>query len=305
MEKKRVVSLFAGCGGLDSGFLNNDAYTHVLVNEINVDACKTYEANFGIKPICCDVAKLKDIPDCDLIIGGFPCQGFSTANLNRKETDNRNFLYLEILRILGLKKPSYFLLENVKGLLSMGGYESKEDKKAKIGKVMKTILADLRACGYNVTFKVFDIKLYDVPQTRQRVIIVGVRTDIAFIPKWPEPVNTTQIQTLKDAIGDLPIEYDEEIQHIGTKHKCIVKGFPGNTLLKWDAPSPTITASSIHNHPSLQRRLTVRENARIQTFSDTFKFSGSMTSMYKQIANAVPCKFSEHLSKIFQDAPVS
>jgi len=306
--KKRVVSLFAGCGGLDSGFLKNDAYTHVLVNDFDKEACKSYEANFKIKPVCGDVKKLTEIPDFDLLIGGFPCQGFSMANPYRTENDKRNELYLEILRILKLKKPSYFLLENVKGLLNMGGYETAKDKKDKTGKIMKIILEDLRACGYKVNFKLFEIKLYDVPQKRERVIIIGVRDDIAFTPKWPEPSN--KIQTLKDAIGDLPIEYNPEIQHIGTHHKCAVTGFLGNRELAWDEPSPTITGRGggsggpvIHNHPSLKRRLTVRECARIQTFPDDFKFSGSISSMYKQLGNAVPCRFSEHLAKIFQDAP--
>jgi DNA (cytosine-5)-methyltransferase 1 len=283
--------------------MNNDRYSHVLVNEFNKDACNTYKTNFGIEPVCCDVAQLKDIPDCDLVIGGFPCQGFSTANPNRTETDKRNALYLEILRILNLKRPSYFLLENVKGLLSMGGYDSKEDKKAKTGKVMKIILSDLKACGYNVMFKVFPLKLYDVPQKRQRVIITGVRTDIDFSPKWPEPLNT--IKTLEDAIGDLPIDYDEEMQHIGTQRECVVKDYACHRALKWDEPSPTICVAGVHNHPSLERRLTIRECARIQTFPDTFKFSGSMSSMYKQIGNAVPCRFSEQLSTIFQDALIA
>ena len=305
---KRIASLFAGCGGLDYGFIRNDKYTHVLVNDFEPEACKTYELNFNIKPVCGDVKKLTDIPDCDLLIGGFPCQGFSMANPYRSETDTRNELYLEILRILKLKKPSYFLLENVKGLLNMGGYDTTQDKKNKTGKVIKVILEDLKACGYKVQFKLFEIKLYDVPQKRERVIIIGVRDDINFTPKWPEP--SKKILTLKDAIGDLPIEYKPEIQHVGTQHKCAVTGYLGNRELSWDEPSPTITGRGggsggpvIHNHPSLKRRLTVRECARIQTFPDDFKFCGSISAMYKQLGNAVPCKFSEHLAKIFQDAP--
>ena len=127
----KIVSLFAGCGGLDFGFHNNSKYKHVLVNDFDKDACDTYEHNFGIKPICCDVKKLIDIPDFDLLIGGFPCQGFSMANPYRTETDERNKLYLEILRILNEKKPSYFILENVKGILNMGGYDTEFDKKNK------------------------------------------------------------------------------------------------------------------------------------------------------------------------------
>jgi len=305
--KKRIVSLFAGCGGLDYGFIKNNKYTHVLVNDFDSDACKTYEKNFSIKPLCEDVKKLKEIPDFDILIGGFPCQGFSMANPFRDEKDTRNELYLEILRILKLKQPSYFLLENVKGLLNMGGYTTSDDRKNQTGKIMKVILEDLKNCGYKVTFKLFEIKLYDVPQKRERVIIIGVRNNIDFTPKWPEPTN--KIITLKDAIGDLPIEYNSDIQHVGTKHKCNVTGFLGNRELEWDEPSPTITGRGggsggpvIHNHPSLKRRLTVRECARIQTFPDTFTFCGSISSMYKQIGNAVPCKFSEFLAKIFEDA---
>lgn len=305
---KRVASLFAGCGGLDYGFHKNKSYTHVFVNDFDKDACDSYEKNFHIVPTYGDIKQIKTIPDCDIILGGFPCQGFSMANPYRSENDTRNDLYLEILRLLKLKKPRYFLLENVKGLLNMGGYETKEDKKNQTGKVMKVILNDLRECGYYVKFKLFDIKEYDVPQKRQRVIIIGVRNDINFVPEWPEP--STQKLTLRDAIGDLPIEYKPEIQHIGTKHKCVVTGYLGNRELRWDDASPTITGRGggsggpvIHNHPSLERRLTVRECARIQTFPDSFQFSGSISSMYKQLGNAVPCKFSEYLSQIFMNAP--
>jgi DNA (cytosine-5)-methyltransferase 1 len=304
----RVASLFAGCGGLDYGFLQNSRYEHVFVNDFDKDACNSYEKNFKIKPMCGDIKQIETIPDCDIIIGGFPCQGFSMANPYRNENDKRNELYLEVLRLIKLKTPKYFLLENVKGLLNMGGYETTEDKKNQTGKVMKIILNDLKECGYNVSFKLFDIKNYDVPQKRQRVIIIGVRSDIQFAPEWPVAPN--KIITLKEAIGDLPLEYDIKKQHIGTKHKCVVTGYLGNRELSWDEPSPTITGRGggsggpvIHNHPSLIRRLTVRECARIQTFPDSFEFAGSISSMYKQIGNAVPCKFGEFLSTIFADAP--
>ena len=307
--KKRIASLFAGCGGLDYGFFHNNAFKHVFVNEYDSDACKTYEKNFKLKPLCKDIKTVETIPDCDLLIGGFPCQGFSMANPYRSETDERNELYLEILRLLKLKSPSYFLLENVKGILNMGGYATKEDKKAGLGKIMKGILADLTDCGYKVRFKLFDIKQYGVPQKRQRVIFIGVRNDIDFEPVWPTPTNV--IRTLKDAIGDLPLEHDPSIQHVGTLHKCAVTGYLGNRELAWDEPSPTITGRGggtggpvIHNHPSLKRRLTVRECARIQTFPDTFTFVGSTSSMYRQLGNAVPCEFAVHLAKIFESAPL-
>ncbi len=300
----KIVSLFAGCGGLDFGFHNNPKYKHVLVNDFDKDACDTYENNFGIKPVCCDIKTLTEIPDFDLLIGGFPCQGFSMANPYRTEADERNKLYLEILRILNQKKPSYFILENVKGILNMGGYDTELDKKNKTGRIVKNIVEELEMCGYKVQYKLFELKKFNIPQKRERVIFIGVRNDINFEIKWPIVSNTEL--TLKDAIGDLPIDYINEIQHIGTKHKCNVNGFLGNRELKWDEPSPTITGRGggsggpvIHNHPSLKRRLTIRECARIQTFPDNFIFKGSVSSMYKQIGNAVPCNFSVYLSKIF------
>jgi DNA (cytosine-5)-methyltransferase 1 len=301
---KKILSLFAGCGGLDYGFHNNPKYKHILVNDNDKDACDTYELNYGIKPICCDIKNLIDIPDFDLLLGGFPCQGFSMANPYRSENDERNTLYLEILRILKNKKPSYFILENVKGILSLGGYDNNIDKKNKTGRIMKNIIEDLKLCGYDVQFKLFELKKFGIPQKRERVIFLGVRNDINIKLDWPS--SNEKIYTLKDAIGDLPLDYDPKIQHIGSKYKCNINGYLGNRELKWDEPSPTITGRGggsggpvIHNHPSLQRRLTVRECARIQTFPDNFIFKGSVSSMYKQIGNAVPCKFSTYLSNIF------
>jgi len=307
-NKIKIVSLFSGCGGLDYGFHNNSSkYEYVLINDFDKDACNTYEFNYGIKPICCDIKELQNIPNFDLLLGGFPCQGFSIANPYRTEKDERNNLYLEILKILKEKQPSYFILENVKGILNMGGYDNEIDKKNKTGRIVKTIIEDLKLCGYKVEFKLFELKKFNIPQKRERVIFIGIRNNIDLDIIYPK--ENDKILTLKDAIGDLSIEYNENIQHIGTKHKCNVNGFLGNRELKWDEPSPTITGRGggsggpvIHNHPSLKRRLTVRECARIQTFPDNFIFKGSISSMYKQIGNAVPCNFSIYLSKIFENA---
>ena len=207
-------------------------------------------------------------------------------------------------------QPRYFLLENVKGLLNLGGYATPADRKAKLGKVLKVILDDLRSCGYRVQHRLFEMKLYGIPQKRERVIMLGVREDIDWNPVWPEPKPEDTIRTLHDAIGDLPVAYDPERQHVGTRHKCAVTGYLGNRELRWEQPSPTITGRGggpggpvIHNHPSLERWLTVRECARIQTFPDSFRFVGSNSSMYRQLGNAVPCQFSERLAEIFQDAP--
>lgn len=306
-NKLRVASMFAGCGGLDYAFHKQpDKYEVVYVNDFDSDSCKTYENNYKIKPNCEDITKVEMIPDCDILTGGFPCQGFSVANLYRTETDNRNKLYLELVRLLQLKKPKYFIFENVKGLLSLGGYENNEDKKNHKGKVFKMIVSDLENCGYQVNTKLFKLKWYDIPQNRERVIFIGVRNDISYKIQFEWPIETKEItKTLNDAIGDLPIEYDEELQHIGTKHKVKITGYMGNRKLNWDEISPTITGRGgggggpvINIHPSGERRMTVREYARIQTFPDDFMFEGSISSMYRQIGNAVPPKFSHILTNL-------
>jgi len=310
INKLKVASMFAGCGGLDYAFHKNpNRYDVVYVNDFDKDSCNSYEKYYKYKPICEDITKITIIPDCDILTGGFPCQGFSVANAYRKEDDNRNKLYLELVRLLKLKSPKYFIFENVKGILSLGGYENNEDKKRKEGKIFKMIEDDLERCGYNVHTKLFKVKWYDIPQNRERVIFIGIRNDIANQITFNWPIETEEItKTLRDAIGNLPHEYDENIQHIGTKHKVKVTGYMGNRMLDWDKISPTITGRGggtggpvINIHPDGKRRMTVREYARIQTFPDEFMFSGSVSSMYRQIGNAVPPKFSFILADIIRN----
>lgn len=303
----RVASMFSGCGGLDFAFHKTpDKFEVVYANDFDKDSCKSYENYYGILPECIDISKIETIPDCDILTGGFPCQGFSIANFHRKESDSRNILYLELVRLLKLKKPKFFIFENVKGIMSLGGYENGEDKKNKIGKIFKSIVEELQNCGYDVHTKLFKMKWYNIPQNRERVIFIGIRTDIACDIKFEWPIEDQKTtNTLRDAIGDLPLEYNEEIQHVGTKHKVTLNGYMGNRKLNWDSISPTITGRGggtggpvINVHPSGERRMTVREYARIQTFPDDFFFSGSVSSMYRQIGNAVPPKFSFVLSEI-------
>ena len=305
-EKIKVVSMFAGCGGLDYGFHHNKNFEIIFVNDIDKDSCETYKNNFMFEPVCKDIKEIKSIPDCDLLLGGFPCQGFSIANKYRKGDDKRNVLYKELVRLLILKHPKYFIFENVKGILSIGGYDTIEDKKNHIGKIFKLIINDLKNCGYNVNTKLFKMKWYGIPQNRERVIFIGIRNDISekINFEWIKEIKTIT-KTIKDAIGDLPIEYNDKIQHFGTKHKVKLNGYIGNRKIKWTDISPTITGRGggtggpvINVHPSGKRRMTVREYARIQTFPDDFMFSGSISSMYRQIGNAVPPKFSQILVNI-------
>lgn len=176
-----VISMFSGAGGLDLGFLFA-GHNIVWGNDFDKYALDTYEKNLGSinKHILAlgDITKIlgdnleninKQIPDGDILIGGFPCQGFSIANIDRSMEDGRNYLYLEILKVIKAKNPKFFLLENVKGLENM-------DK----GKILKLIINDLENVGngYEVDYNVINACDYGVPQNRERVIILGVRKDL-------------------------------------------------------------------------------------------------------------------------------
>lgn len=194
----RVASLFAGCGGFDLGF-REAGYELVWANEIDSQACQTYRKNIGDHVVCEDIRKIKsaDIPDFDVLLGGFPCQGFSIANGSRSTLDERNFLYLEMLRIIEEKKPTYFVAENVKGIFSLAG-----------GKVFEQIIKDFESIGYTVDWELVTASDYGVPQHRQRVIIIGKRGE--DYAGFPTPLRTPQI-SVKEAIGhlkDLPIQDD-------------------------------------------------------------------------------------------------
>src|SRR3989344_3330925 len=201
----KVVSLFSGCGGLDLGFINA-GFEVVWANDFFPDAVKTYKKNIGDHIILGDITKIPSsaIPDdFDVLLGGFPCQGFSIANKNRGMHDERNFLYKEMLRIIRDKKPKFFLAENVKGILSMGK-----------GEVVKMILQDFRSIGYEVDYKLLNAADYGVPQQRERVIIMGNR--LGLKNQFPEPThgkNLTKPISVKEVVGhlaDLWISYDPQ-----------------------------------------------------------------------------------------------
>ncbi|MBP5784398.1 MAG: DNA (cytosine-5-)-methyltransferase, partial [Methanobrevibacter sp.] len=162
----KVISLFSGAGGMDLGFIQA-GFNIIWANDIFPEAIETYKKNIGKHIVYGDIRMIKssDIPDNpDVIIGGFPCQGFSIANTKRSMEDERNFLYKEMLRIIKDKKPKMFVAENVKGLLSMDD-----------GKVIKKIKDDFSSLGYYVEAKLLNAAEYGVPQQRERVVIIGNR----------------------------------------------------------------------------------------------------------------------------------
>ena len=301
----RVVSLFSGAGGLDLGFIKA-GHKVIWANDLYEDAVKTYQKNIGNHIICEDIAKIQTdaIPDCDIVIGGFPCQGFSVANTKRHENDERNALYKELIRVIDAKRPKFFLAENVKGILSLGK-----------GEVFKMILNDFAELGYKVQYQVLNAADYGVPQTRMRVIIVGVRKDLDFIYTYPAPTNSRDGEgglpkwiSVSDALAALP---DPDLpnnlpNHEYSKYKLSFNGYLGHRPLDPDMPAPTVTARGddrggvvILPHPSGTRRMSCRELATIQSFPLNFDFQGNRSSIYRQIGNAVPVLLGYAVAKQF------
>ncbi len=303
----KVVSLFSGAGGLDLGFIKA-GHEIIWANDNFVDAVNTYKTNIGNHVVCNDIAHIPsiDIPDHDILIGGFPCQGFSVANSKREEHDVRNKLYLELLRVLKDKQPKFFLAENVKGILSLMG-----------GKVFEMIIADFENAGYVVKSKVLNAANYGVPQKRERVIIIGVRNDVNFQIKYPEPThsefpyllnNTKKWVAIGDALKDIPEpeEIHNLFNHTYSKFKLKFNGYLGNRAIDPNKPAPTVTARGdekggvvVLHHPKNHRRMSVRELALTQSFPIDFIFEGKNSSAYRQIGNAVPPLLGYAIASIF------
>lgn len=304
----RVISLFSGCGGLDLGF-KNAGFDIVWANDVFEDAAATYRHNIGDHIVVGDISAIpsEKIPECDGIIGGFPCQGFSMANMGRTVDDQRNKLYLEFVRVIGEKRPKFFIAENVKGILTLGK-----------GAVFNKIKSDFADCGYDVFYKLFNAADYGVPQKRQRVILFGLRSDLAKeceVKFPPAPTHSNAAVLPKELLGwvscgealemipepDVPNNLPN---HQGTKYKLRFNGYLGHREIDPNQPAPTITARGderggvvIIHHPKNHRRLTVREAATIQSFPLDFVFSGTNTSGYRQIGNAVPPLFAQRIAE--------
>lgn len=302
-----VVSLFSGAGGLDLGFIKA-GHSIIWANDLFSDAVATYRKNIGNHIIEKDIKKIPStgIPDCDMVIGGFPCQGFSVANTKRHTGDERNELYKELLRVIKDKQPLFFVAENVKGILSLNK-----------GETFKMILNDFKSLNYKVQYRVLNAADYGVPQTRERVIIVGVRNDVDFTYHYPEQTNSKTDSilyphwiTVKEAIGEFPDpdKPNDLKNHTYSKYKIEYSIYLGHRKIDPDKPCPTITARGdnkggvvVHPHPNGLRRMTCRELATIQTFPIDFEFVGNNSSVYRQIGNAVPVELAYHIAKQFND----
>jgi DNA (cytosine-5)-methyltransferase 1 len=267
----------------------------IWANEINNAACKTYKKNIGNHVIEGDIRQaIHDLPEiADVIIGGFPCQDISINGKMEGIKGKKSGLYISIVEAVQKIQPKIFVAENVGGLLLKANAES-----------LKKILADFNALGYNVTYKLYHAADYGVPQTRERVFIVGTRKDITnFTP--PPPVCTKYI-TVKEAIGDLEtLPPDEQFSHIWSQANKSTE--QGNRKMLQDRPGYTIRAEchgNIQFHYSLPRRLSMREAARIQSFPDTFLFQAKLRETERQIGNAVPPILAWHVANAIQNTIV-
>tara|TARA_R110001592_G_scaffold28879_4_gene105271 strand:+ start:2978 stop:4213 length:1236 start_codon:yes stop_codon:yes gene_type:complete len=305
----KFVDLFAGIGGIRLAYQNNGGKC-VFTSEWDTYAKKTYEANFGEVPFG-DITRISEneIPDHDILLGGFPCQPFSIAGVSKKNSlgrahgfldETQGTLFFDIARIIKHKKPKVFMLENVKNLVS-------HDKK----KTFKVIISTLEKLGYNVHFKILNGKFY-VPQNRERIIIVGFKNSIfkkkeTFVFPDPQEAKLTIKDILEPNVDEKYTLSDKlwnYLQEHARKHKAKGNGF-GFGLTNINSISRTISARYYKDGSEIlipqegknPRRLTPRECARLQGFPDKFIIPVSNNQAYKQFGNSVVTPLIQAVAK--------
>jgi DNA (cytosine-5)-methyltransferase 1 len=312
------VEVCAGCGGLSSGFIEA-GWTPLIINEVDKVCCQTLRRNHpehaeNVRECGMEKLSLRGL-DVDLLMGGVPCQAFSQAGERKGMEDPRGRLILDFNRLLLECEPKAFLVENVRGLVT-------HDR----GRTLETILGLLSNDGkYRVRHRVLNAFDYGVPQKRERLILVGTRSDADGEYEFPDP--SPRKKVLRDVLPGAPpsegIQYSESkrrIMELVPEGGCWVdlpedvkKSYMGNALksgggmrgfarrLSMDGPSLTLLTSPSQKqtdrcHPTETRPLTVREYARVQTFPDHYEFCGTVSQKYRQIGNAVPVEMARHLA---------
>ena len=327
--KPKVVSLFSGCGGLDLGF-KEAGFDIVWANDFDADAQAVYKLNLG-EIDGRDILSINEneIPECDVITAGFPCQPFSNAGNRKGIHDSRGMLYKECLRIIETRMPKVILFENVRGLLSTNYIDGR-----KLADVIVEDLSNMNPTGYNVEYKLVNAADYGVPQNRYRVFFIGIRKDLNIKFSFPEkkPKKNLALKNILDIPSNVPNQAEWQLSPQALEMVGFIpeggswKDIPYEQLAprfkkirdnmkKYRSPnfyrrfsrkeiSGTMTASAQPEncgiiHPTKNRRFTIREVARIQSFPDDFRFIDDsprdIVAMYKVIGNAVPVT----LSKVF------
>lgn len=305
MDKLRIASLFCGCGGTDLGFLggfnflgrdySQNEVELVYANDNDENASRIFEENFNSHVDVRNVKEVNEseIPDHDILTGGFPCQSFSIVAQNPKRLgfkDEKGRLFFEMCRILRAKQPKCFIAENVKGILS-----------ANKGSAFPLIIDEFINSGYDVKYKLINASHYGVPQRRERVFIVGFRKDLHLNYEFPEPTHSEKNLVplskviFPDSLVDKKYVFSERaIQGLLKSNPSMTKGRhqdiskPCNTVGSHLAKVSLNSTDPVLKFKSGYRRFTPREVARIQSFPDTFRLIGTDASQYRALGNAIP-----------------
>jgi DNA (cytosine-5)-methyltransferase 1 len=296
-KKFTVVSMFSGCGGMDLGFTGGFEvfgrrykslpFDVVWANDLNGAACKTYRRNLGHEIHRGDVWCLMDtLPkSADVLIGGFPCQDISVNGKRAGVNGARSGLYKAMIEAIRRVNPKVFVAENVKALLRHPVW-------------LEQVVSDFNELGYKLHYQLYAAANYGVPQTRERVMFVGTRSDVKpYAPPAPERSPANWI-TAKEAIGDLEnVAQNPGINHIWSFAE--ISPEQGNRKLVADRPGYTIRAEchgNIQWHYRLPRRISMREAARFQSFPDRFIFVSGLRETERQVGNAVPPVLAWHVA---------
>lgn len=304
MEKLKVASLFCGCGGTDVGLLGDFEFLGnyyasndleiVYANDIDDNACNIFKENFGIEPDNRDIREVTsdEIPEFDILTGGFPCQSFSIIAQNPKRLgvkDERGKLFFEMCRILREKQPKCFIAENVKGILTA-------NKKS----AFPLIIKEFEESGYDVSYSILNSANYGVPQKRERVIIVGFRKDLGIKFEFPdvivsdEEAFTPLSKVIENEVDEKYFFSQRAVDGMMRKRASMNKGRaqditkPCNTVgahlakVSLNSTDPVLLVNERY------RRFTPREVARIQSFPENFELVGSEAAQYRALGNAIP-----------------
>lgn len=304
METLRVASLFCGCGGTDIGILGGFDYLGkhyssnnteiVYANDIEQSACDLFEANFGLRPDNRDIRQVKseELPEFDILTGGFPCQSFSIVAQNPKRLgikDEKGMLFFEMCRILRDRQPKCFIAENVKGIMTANKHEA-----------FPLIIKEFEDSGYDVKYTVINAATFGVPQKRERVIIVGFRKDLHIDFQFPSVVidNEDGYVALENCVDqDVPEKYyfsEKAVAGMMRNREAMNKGRAQDVTKPCNTVGAHLAKVSLNSSDPVllvdgrYRRFTPREVARIQSFPENYKLILSDAAQYRALGNAIP-----------------
>lgn len=312
METLKVASLFCGCGGTDIGILGDFDYLGkhyssnnteiVYANDIEQSACALFETNFGIRPDNRDIRQVKseELPEFDILTGGFPCQSFSIVAQNPKRLgikDEKGMLFFEMCRILRDRQPKCFIAENVKGIMTANKHEA-----------FPLIIKEFEESGYDVKYTVINAAAFGVPQKRERVIIVGFRKDLLIDFHFPGTVidDESDYVALQNCVDqNVPDKYyfsEKAVAGMMRNREPMNKGRAQDVTRPCNTVGAHLAKVSLNStDPVLfingrYRRFTPREVARIQSFPESYKLMLSDSAQYRALGNAIPPVMFWHIA---------